>query len=209
MPSKFMLSGNPIFHILDARTKKMTLKGVFFIMMLGVSPMLAFGQRPNEYHQGLRYLEKHQISAQIIGPGVHYEAGLIDDITFSTAFSPGLSTHSAGANLGYAWHNRLRIYLNLHSRSLQNKSTSGNSGNYLALGNSIFFGNLQVTGDLDAPEDFTLFFNGALYGVQRTYHSGFNFDVELGLGHYQGREIEDGLGVLLNLSFGWVLTKRR
>lgn len=171
------------------------------------SPII--GQKIREYTQSLQYLEKHQVTAQVVGPGVQYEAGILDPVSFSSSFSPGISNHTAGNNISYAWHNRIRFYVNLRYRDNQKKNISGNSGNYLALANSVFLGNMQITGNLEAPEDFTMVFNGGLYGLQRTSRRGFNFNTELGVGYYQGRGIEDGLGIILNLSFGWVLTQRR
>lgn len=167
------------------------------------------GQQPKEFSQGLQYLEKHQLTAQLMGPGLQYEAGIIDPISFSTGFSPGISTFNQGSGLGYALHNRLRFYHNVRSRIAKNKIISGNSANYVAFANSIFFGNLQVAGNLDAPKETAFYFNGGLYGMQRTYQRGFNFQTELGVGYYQGSNMAGGLGILLNLSFGWVFTNRR
>lgn len=180
-----------------------------FVIAITLPSIRILGQQHKEFSQGLQYLEKHQLTAQIMGPGIQYEAGVIDPISFSTGFSPGITTFKQGSGLGYALHNRLRFYHNIRSRIAKNIPVNGNSANYFALGNSIFFGNLQVAGNLDTPEESTFFFNGGLYGIQRTYQRGFNFQTELGVGYYRGNNMEGGLGVLLNVSFGWVFTKRR
>lgn len=180
---------------------------LFVCILAGQNSMV--GQQAREYAPSLPHLEKNQLTASAFAPGLHYEAGLIGSVSFSTAFSPGFSTQGLGNSLGYAVQTRIRVYTNLNSRFNNNKNVSGNSGDYVALANSVFFGDLQITGNFETPENFTFAFNGALYGVQRTYERGFNFNAEMGVGYYQSNAADASLGVLLNLSFGWVLTNRR
>ena len=62
---------------------------------------------------------------------------------------------------------------------------------------------------MEGPDDFNLGFYGMVYGIQRTYEKGFNFNLEVGAGYYKGDGVPDGYGPLINLTFGWVATKRK
>jgi len=58
-----------------------------FITVLALRSNCIFGQNSREFVKGLQYLEKHQLTAQILAPRVQYEAGILEPISFSTSFS--------------------------------------------------------------------------------------------------------------------------
>ncbi|CAN0603948.1 unnamed protein product, partial [Ectocarpus sp. 12 AP-2014] len=183
------------------------LRGFYLLFLSLIIPNCIFAQ--TESGAELVSLERHQLTLDLMSPGIRYELGLTNNISASTSFSPGLASYQAGDILGYAIHNRLRLYLNLLHRLNKGKNTSGNSGDYFAVANTVFWGNLQITGNLEASDDFALAFYGGMYGVQRTFERGFNYNIELGFGHYQGDGTTNGYGPLLSFSFGWVPTKRK
>lgn len=182
---------------------------ILILKALFLSVLIGFSQK-KEYAPLPIYLENHQLTANLFAPGLMYEVAFIGSSTsLSTGFLPGVNSFSGNNGFGYAIQTRLRWYTNMKFRKKKKKNISGNSGDYIALANSVFFGNLQIIGNLESPGNSTFMFNGVLYGVQRTYDKRFNFNIEFGVGQYQGNGVENGIGPLINLNFGWVLTKKR
>lgn len=166
-------------------------------------------QQISEKGSGLVNLEQHQVTLNLVNPGISYEIGLFRNVSASASTGFGLASYEEGYAFGYALHNRVRYYHNLSRRVDMGKNVSGNSGNYVALSNTIFFSQLRVATNIEGPKDFNIGFYGMLYGVQRTYEKGFNFNAELGAGYYLGDGVPSGYGPLVNFTFGWVPTKRK
>jgi hypothetical protein len=157
----------------------------------------------------LVHLERHQFQLNLLSPGFTYELGLFRNQSVSSNLGFGLATYEEGYVFGLAMNNRYRYYHNFNRRARLDKSTSGNSGNYIAAAQAIFFSQLQISTNVDAVGDFNLGFFGMVYGIQRTYEKGFNFNVELGAGYYRGDGVPSGYGPLINVTLGWVATKRK
>ena len=157
----------------------------------------------------LVHLERHQFQLNLLSPGFTYELGLFRNQSVSTNLGFGLATYEEGYVFGLAMNNRYRYYHNFNRRARLDKNTSGNSGNYIAAAQAIFFSQLQISTNVDAVGDFNLGFFGMVYGIQRTYEKGFNFNVELGAGYYRGDGVPSGYGPLINVTFGWVAIKRK
>ena len=157
----------------------------------------------------LVHLERHQFQLNLLSPGFTYELGLFKNQSVSSNLGFGLATYEEGYVFGLAMNNRYRYYHNFNRRTRMDKNTSGNSGNYIAAAQAIFFSQLQISTNVDAVGDFNLGFFGMVYGIQRTYEKGFNFNVELGAGYYRGDGVPSGYGPLINVTFGWVAIKRK
>ena len=157
----------------------------------------------------LVHLERHQFQLNLLSPGFTYELGLFKNQSVSSSLGFGLATYEEGYVFGLAMNNRYRYYHNFNRRTRMDKNTSGNSGNYIAAAQAIFFSQLQISTNVDAVGDFNLGFFGMVYGIQRTYEKGFNFNVELGAGYYRGDGVPSGYGPLINVTLGWVATKRK
>ena len=157
----------------------------------------------------LVHLERHQFQLNLLSPGFTYELGLFKNQSVSSNLGFGLATYEEGYVFGLAMNNRYRYYHNFNRRTRMDKNTSGNSGNYIAAAQAIFFSQLQISTNVDAVGDFNLGFFGMVYGIQRTYEKGFNFNVELGAGYYRGDGVPSGYGPLINVTLGWVATKRK
>lgn len=166
-------------------------------------------QHLKEKGYGIINLERHQFTINLFGPGFRYELGLLRNVSVSTSFTPGLASYEAGYTFGYAWHTRIRYYHNFKNRLDINKDIVGNSADYLAPARSVFWGPLQISDNLNGPDDFAIAFYGVVYGIQRTYRKGFNFNAELGFGYYRGDGVPNGYGPMVNFTFGWVATKRK
>jgi len=183
-------------------------KSLFFIVFAFVFSFQNYAQT-SEKGYGIINLERHQVTFNLFGPGIRYELGLFKNVSASTSFNPALAYYQEGYTYGFAWHTRLRYYLNFENRLDVNKNITGNSANYVSAARTIFWAPLQVTNNLNGPNDFALAFYGGVYGVQRTNRKGFNINAELGFGYYDGDGVPNGYGPLLNLTFGWVATKRK
>lgn len=168
-----------------------------------------YSQRLQERGIGIINLERHQFTINLLGPGFRYEFGLLRNVSVSTSFSPGIATYQEGYTFGFAWHTRIRYYHNFENRLDINKNIVGNSADYLAPALSVFWGPLQIAQDLRDDKDFAIAFYGGVYGIQRTYRSGFNFNAEFGFGYYRGDGVPNGYGPLVNFTFGWVATRRK
>ncbi|NDV43578.1 hypothetical protein [Flagellimonas sediminis] len=154
-------------------------------------------------------LERHQFKFDLLSPGFSYELGLFKNQSVSIGLGLATATYGEGYAFGLTMNNRYRYYHNFQRRINRDKNVSGNSGNYLAAAQAIFFSQLRISSNIDGPKDFNLGFYGMVYGIQRTYKNGFNFNAELGAGLYKGDGVPDGYGPLIHFTFGWVATKQK
>src|SRR5690606_29076755 len=130
----------------------------------------------------LIHLERHQFRLDLLSPGLNYELGLFKNQSISTGLGLTTATYGEGYAFGLTLNNRYRYYHNFNRRFDRGRNVSGNSGNYLAAAQSIFFSGLRLSTNIEGPEDFNLGFYGMVYGIQRTYDNGLNFNLELGAG---------------------------
>jgi hypothetical protein len=178
-------------------------------LLLGTIPVIAQTGKVVEKGGGLINLERHQFKFDLFAPGLSYELGLFKNQSVSTSLGLAMASYEPGYNIGLAMNNRYRYYHNFNRRNALGKNVGGNSGNYIAAAQAIFFSQVRLTTNILGPDDFNLGFYGLVYGVQRTYRKGFNFTAELGGGYYRGDGVPSGYGPLLGLNFGWVATKRK
>ncbi|MFD0796771.1 hypothetical protein ACFQZJ_04815 [Maribacter chungangensis] len=163
-------------------------------------------QRISEKGVGIVNLERHQFA---FGTGFRYEIGLFRNVSASTSLAPALAMYSEGYTFGLAWNIRMRYYHNFQERLDINKNVVGNSANYIGPARSAFFGGLQLANNFDAPNGFDKEFFGGVYGIQRTYRSGFNFNAEIGVGYYRSEFLPSGYGGLFSFMVGWVPMKKK
>jgi hypothetical protein len=145
----------------------------------------------------------------LLSPGFDFELGLFKNQTILGGVGLGGTYYNEGYTFGLGINAQYRYYYNLDRRIKNDKIIGGNSGNYIGAARSIFFSQLRISTDIDGPKDFNIGYYGLIYGIQRTYKKGFSFDISSGLGYYLGDGIPSGYGPILNLKFGWVLTKRK
>ncbi|MEM9077651.1 MAG: hypothetical protein AAGC43_11445 [Bacteroidota bacterium] len=154
--------------------------------------------------QTQKNVENSQFKVNFLNPGLEYEVGIAKDQTLN--FGAGLQF---GANSdGYAFFPALnaqyRYYYNFKRRLDRDKQTRGNSANYLAASGTLFLEEV-IVGNLDSGEGY-FGFVGPVYGIQRTYRKGFNFNLEFGVGYYFDNFLDDdGFGPTVSFSIGWVL----
>lgn len=183
-------------------------KAVLIIALMFVYATNAQRYGVTEKGSGLIHLEQQQFRLDLLSPGISFELGLFRNQTVSSTFGFATATYQEGYAMGFALNNRYRYYHNLVRRDNLGKNVSGNSGNYIAAAQAIFFSQLRLATDIE-PDDYNLGFYGMVYGIQRTYEKGFNFNIEIGGGYYRGDGVPSGYGPLIGINFGWVATKRR
>src|SRR5688572_24326274 len=108
----------------------------------------------------LVHLERHQFRLDLLGPGLNYELGLFRNQSVSAGLGLSTATYGEGYALGLTLNNRYRYYHNFNRRVAKGRNVSGNSGNYLAAAQSIFFSQLRLATDIEGPDDFNLGFYG-------------------------------------------------
>jgi hypothetical protein len=187
--------------------RRMVVVSILFLLPFLWNTLLA--QKNSEKGTGIVNLERHQLKFDLLSPGISYELGLFKNQTVSTALGLGMAAYEPGYVFGLALNNRYRYYHNFQRRINKDKNVSGNSGNYIAAAQAIFFSQARLTTNIIGPDDFNVGFYGMVYGIQRTYPKGFNFNAELGAGYYRGDGVESGYGPLIGFTFGWVATKRK
>ena len=156
-------------------------------------------------------VEKKLFKINLLLPGVVYEHGLDAKNTIYSELSTGIGYRSSSF-LGKGWYffpaieEQFRHYYNLEKRSLKNKNSKGNSGNYIGALANYTFKSLATNENLGYYNpSFTL---GAVWGFQRTYKHNFNINLNLGLGHVFEKDVKsDALRPLVNFSLGWVIGK--
>ncbi|PCE64428.1 hypothetical protein [Sediminicola luteus] len=154
-------------------------------------------------------IEAHQVSFDFISPGFRYEIGIVGSLSASTTLGLGNALYEEGYALGLAMNNRVRFYHNIQHRLNRGKNIGGNSGNYIAAAQAIFFSQVRLSTNIEGPDDFNLGFYGITYGIQRAYPKGFNFNVELGAGYYKGDGVDSGWGPMISIQMGWLATKQK
>lgn len=184
-------------------------KILFFLLVLVGLTVQSQSYGVTEKGFGIVNLERHQFRFDLLSPGISYELGLFKNVSASGGLGLGYATYEEGYAVGVTLHTRVRYYHNFNRRIRNNKNVSGNSGDYFAAARSIFFSQGRLASNIEGPDDFNLGVFGAVYGIQRTYPKGFNFNLELGAGYYRGDGVPNGYGSLVNFTFGWVATKRK
>lgn len=156
-------------------------------------------------------VEDHQITINALLPGIVYELGVSKSSTLTAEATMGFTYQESdffGDGFGIYPIGRIqyRDYYNFDRRIRKGKRISGNTGNYTAPTVAIQGGNALI-GDLDYVSRYTLAL-GAVYGIQRTYPSGFQFRLEAGPAYFID-EFSNGIDLLLSAKVGWVLGRRK
>lgn len=163
------------------------------------------------FSQSTKTVEDHQLTVNILLPGLVYEAGLSENATFTAEATIGAAYRESdffesGFGVYPIGKLQYRHYYNFQRRLEKGKRISGNSGNYVAPMFGIQGGN-AVIGDLDFTSSYFVG-AGIVYGLQRTAPKGFQFRLEVGPAYFID-EFDKGFGLLLAAKIGWVVTKRK
>ncbi len=174
---------------------------------------------------------ENQFLINALWPGVSYEFGVAKNLAvrLDAATSLGvISFNNSGFDLYPRFDAQLRKYYNFERRVEKGKSVSGNSGNFYGI-NMYYTSDVSLLGTDFEPEianiivfgpaSFETFYIGATYGLQRTYASGFNWGLQLGIGAISVDYTETGSAVTVTDQFsiypnfrvtlGWVVSKKQ
>jgi hypothetical protein len=161
-------------------------------------------------------LERHQLTFNLINPGIRYELGIAKNLSLSSSFNTALAYYSEGYIFGFAWHTQIRFYHNFKKRYDAEKMVMGNSANFASFARTVFFQPVQIASDLDFDKNGSVIFYGPTYGLQRTTKNNLNLTAEIGYGWYDAYgvfnaddDFASGSGFLLNITIGWVPTNRK
>lgn len=155
-------------------------------------------------------VEDHMFKANLLlTPGIEYEFGVTKNATLDFRLGTGFAfvevnnESDYGVFLTFEWS--YRYYYNFEKRIAKGKKTSGNSGNYVAI--TTFFANGDpILGDVELASNY-LGQVGPVWGFQRTYNSGINLGLELGLG-YAFSENDSFVAPIVGFRLGWAFGKK-
>ncbi len=169
-----------------------------FIVLLGLTiGVFAYGQDQKN-------VENSQFKLNLINPGLEYEFAIGNDQTIDFGAGLQFGANSNGYAFFPALNGQYRYYYNFERRLERDKETKGNSANYVALSGTLFLEEV-IIGNLDSGDGY-FGFAGPVYGIQRTYPKGFNFNLEFGVGYYFDNFLDDnGFGPTASFSIGWVI----
>ncbi len=174
---------------------------------------------------------ENQFLINALWPGVAYEFGVTKTVSvrLDAATSLGIiSFNNSSLDLYPRFDAQLRNYYNFDRRVEKGKLTTGNSGNFYGI-NMYYTSDVSLLGNDFEPEianiiffgpaSFETFYIGATYGMQRTYSSGFNWGLQLGIGAISvdysdtsgGVTVTDQFSVYPNfrVTLGWVVGKKQ
>ena len=137
---------------------------------------------------------ENQFLITALWPGISYEFAVAPNVSvrLDAATSLGIiSFNNNSFDLYPRFDAQLRKYYNFDRRVEKGKSVNGNSGNFYGI-NMYYTSDVSLLGSDFEPEianiivfgpaSFETFYVGATYGLQRTYTSGFNWGLQLGIG---------------------------
>ena len=134
--------------------------------------------------------ELRQLKLNFLNPGVEYEmaVGVNSTLDFRAAWQAGIEPASENPIQDYNFFPAItvqnRYYHNFGSRDSRGKDIYGNSGNYLAPSVAVFSPEARIIDNqiVDGVHGYA----GLVYGVQRSFDSGFSFSIDAGAAYYVG-----------------------
>lgn len=178
------------------------MKNCILVVFLFVS-LLGFSQENSG-------VEKSQFKINMLAPGISYEHGLSEKSTLLGELGTGfLYTSEGGESFSVFPYvsAQYRHYYNFEKRAKKGKNTLNNSANYITFITNVSSGK-AIIGKRDYISD-VYFGIGPAWGIQRTYKSGFNLDLNLGVGYGFGNNEKGKFIPMLNLTLGWVINRKK
>ncbi|NKI33132.1 hypothetical protein [Croceivirga thetidis] len=156
--------------------------------------------------------ELRQFKINAINPGVEYEMalGVNSTLDLRVAWQASIEPASENAIEDYDFFPAItlqnRYYHNFNGRYQRGRQIYGNSGNYLAPSVAVFSPDARLVDN--RPVDGIHGYGGLVYGIQRSFNSGFSFSIDAGAGYYVG-PFRGGIQPIINLSIGWIVSEKR
>jgi len=174
----------------------------YLVLFLTITFYCAFAQS-NSVNENL-------FKVNLLTPSLEYEVGTSKKTTLDFKIGTGLSV-SGGSGRKTDWsffpfaEVQYRYFYNFEKRLAKKKRTANNSGNYIALGSFIQSGK-PIIGNSSYYENY-IGAIGPVWGMQRSYKSGFSLNLYAGPGYSFSDKNNEGLVALINFSLGWVIGK--
>jgi len=158
-------------------------------------------------------VEKNQLKLNFLVPGLKYEAGITDktSVTFGVGMGfsiIGGSNKDTEVSFFPFLESQYKYYYNFEKRRSKGKNTLNNSANYIS-----FIAVVQSQKPLfksDRYDDRALIVVGPTWGFQRTYKSGFNLSLDLGVGYaFESSGGNGFVSPLIDIELGWVLNRKK
>lgn len=151
-------------------------------------------------------VEKKLFKINIINPGLTFEKSVSNTNTVSLdgnlSFGGNYSSNNGWQLLvSPLIRSQFRHYYNFDRRNSDNRKTTGNSGNYISICTSYYFKSFNVEA-FNVNDGFNL---GGTWGLQRTYKSSFNINLNAGLGYNFSQNQQKKIVPLINFTLGWSL----
>ncbi|MEO1053273.1 MAG: hypothetical protein AAFX87_21755 [Bacteroidota bacterium] len=149
------------------------------------------------------------VTINFLAPGFKYERGL--GATSTININPGLGfsflfSSNSGSDFAVQPYVdvQLRKYYNLAARSALGKNAANNSGNFFALDIVGVFPAIAESDNIDTGSGYAI---GPVWGMQRTYASGFNLSLHVGIGYASDEFDSNGATLLTGLTLGFALNR--
>lgn len=174
----------------------------YLVVLFTVTFYCAFGQDS--------FVNKNLYKVNLLTPSIESELGLTKKTTLDLKLGTGLQI-SGGTGRKTDWsffpfaELQYRYFYNLEKRVSKNKRTTNNSGNYVALSTAIHSGK-SMFGNANYAEKYFAGI-GPVWGMQRSYKSGFSLNLSGGLGLGFSDLSSAELMTSINVSLGWVIGK--
>jgi hypothetical protein len=151
-------------------------------------------------------VEKNIFKINILTPGITYELGIGKKTTLNSDLNIAVVYYqNSGLKVFPYIQEQFRYYYNLEKRVGKNKNTANNSANFMAISASYYFESIGELKYLHRYDGITI---APVWGLQRTYKSNLNINLNAGIGYNFSSNSEwKGLTPVVNFTLGWVLGK--
>ena len=156
--------------------------------------------------------ELRQFKVNHLNPGLEYEMALGVNTTLDikaglqVALDPLLPDVYKEFGVFPAVAVQYRYYYNFEARQRNRRTIYGNSANYIAPAVAAFFPDTRTINNEVVKGAFG--YAGVVTGIQRSYHSGFNFSFDAGAAYYLGN-FEGTIYPVVNVGIGWIFSEKR
>ncbi len=156
--------------------------------------------------------EIRQWKINVINPGLEYEMGIGVNqtlnirVAWQLAIDPALSEPYKEFDFFPALTAQTRFYYNFEKRARKRRQIYGNSADYFAPTIAVLSPDARVVNNeiVDGVHGY----GGLVYGIQRSYNSGFSFSIDAGAAYYVG-PFKGAIYPVVNLSIGWIVSEKR
>ncbi len=170
--------------------------------------LLVFVTGQFAFSQDSKNVADKQFKINFLTPGVEFETGVSNNSTINLALGTGIfyrKQNNQDSEFGVFPYleGQYRYYYNFKRRNNKGKNTNSNSANYFAF-SAIAQSGKSIIGNIDFTDDYAALV-GPIWGMQRTYSSGFNLNLSAGVGYAWSENFDGEILPTVSFTLGWVL----